>query len=503
MKKILKTPKVIKVLVVEDEPIIGKNIVKLINEYSQEVEVVHLAINGKRALEYLKNNSVDVVFSDIKMPIMDGIELIKNINELYPNILTFFISGFQEFEYARLALEYNVEKYLLKPISKENIKNSIDYIIKTMDKNKVKEKKNTIEEAIGIEQSLTNNQSLCTIIYICVGSFHTMEDEALVNENIVKESNKIENIIIDIINEDKNNIFIKGKTSSEKLLILDMSNKKDPHIIGSKIYKKLVDSLVLPVTIGVSEEAFPMFSMKENIKKLRKQISKNIILFSSNYIPTYVEKSEEKFEKEELTKAIILALTEKSNNKINEAITDIINKFLENKDREIKVILYLKKIAFKFFDNLTTMPDLILEIDNAFSYSIDKETLIQELTLTFHNYSKIEYEEEQNSGDLVCEKVATYINNNYKKSISAIELGEKFNISPIQLARRFKGQYGLSISEYSNNVKINCAKNIIDKVPNILIKEVAIEVGYNDQYYFSKIFKKLTGQWPSEYSKNS
>lgn len=111
----------IKVMIVDDDLIVRKGLSQVIDWKALGADIVCLAGNGRIAADFLDNNDVDIVISDIKMPEMDGLELAQYIYEKNPKILVMLISAYGEFEYAQRAMHYNVKEYLLKPISMENI----------------------------------------------------------------------------------------------------------------------------------------------------------------------------------------------------------------------------------------------------------------------------------------------------------------------------------------------------------------------------------------------
>lgn len=113
--------KLYKVIVVEDEALIRHNITKKIHELNTGFEVIGEAMDGKSALALIEATRPHLVITDIQMPIMNGLELAKNIYYKYPQILIVIISGFSEFNYARKAIEYQVKDYLLKPINSEEL----------------------------------------------------------------------------------------------------------------------------------------------------------------------------------------------------------------------------------------------------------------------------------------------------------------------------------------------------------------------------------------------
>lgn len=108
-------------IIVDDEYRIGQLISKLIHFQEADVELLKISDNSKEALEFILENHPDIVISDIQMPVIDGLELIRRIHEaqLFPHFI--LISGYKEFEYARTALKYGVEDYLLKPVNETEL----------------------------------------------------------------------------------------------------------------------------------------------------------------------------------------------------------------------------------------------------------------------------------------------------------------------------------------------------------------------------------------------
>lgn len=119
------------VLVAEDEPLILESIVRHIETSNQGFEIIGAVHNGEKAWEMIKKHVPHILFSDIQMPVLNGLELFKKTNEEYPDVLKVVISGFADFEYARKAIDYGVQEYMLKPILHEDM-------VKTLQKLRVK-----------------------------------------------------------------------------------------------------------------------------------------------------------------------------------------------------------------------------------------------------------------------------------------------------------------------------------------------------------------------------
>lgn len=114
-----------KVLIVEDNQAVQRNIEKLIHQAGEEYQVVGKMLNGVQGLEFLRKTEVDIVVTDIQMSVMNGLEFIERCRSTFPNIFFMIISGYDEFEYARTAMRLNVHEYILKPVDPQDFKEAL------------------------------------------------------------------------------------------------------------------------------------------------------------------------------------------------------------------------------------------------------------------------------------------------------------------------------------------------------------------------------------------
>lgn len=108
-----------RILLVEDEPAAGRYLRSVIELHHPDFSVVGIAEDGRDALEQVRRLDPDLVITDVKMPVMDGIEFVAELKKKFSDLPALIVSGYQEFEYARRALDTGVVDYLLKPESGE------------------------------------------------------------------------------------------------------------------------------------------------------------------------------------------------------------------------------------------------------------------------------------------------------------------------------------------------------------------------------------------------
>ncbi|QOT11843.1 response regulator [Paenibacillus sp. JNUCC32] len=118
-----------RILVVDDEPMIRMGLAKLITQTDPAMIQAETAGNGMEALEAIQTARPDFIFTDIKMPKMDGLELSKQLYEAYGDITVVVISGYGDFEYAQKCMSYGVKEYLLKPVTKSVVHNTMNKLM--------------------------------------------------------------------------------------------------------------------------------------------------------------------------------------------------------------------------------------------------------------------------------------------------------------------------------------------------------------------------------------
>lgn len=133
-----------RILIADDEKIERAGIRFLLDQMGQEFEIFE-AVNGKEALEWLEQNQADILITDVKMPFVNGIELLEQVTKRCPDMKKVIFSGYGEFEYARQAMRFGVEEYILKPVDPEEFNRVMEKAVADLDSEKREESRKAAE----------------------------------------------------------------------------------------------------------------------------------------------------------------------------------------------------------------------------------------------------------------------------------------------------------------------------------------------------------------------
>ena len=140
-----------KLVLADDEPVTLEALRTVIEAGCPQVEIVGVFRNGRDVIEYIRNNAVDIVVTDIRMPFVDGLEILKFVYEHYSNIKVMIITGFKDFEYAHKAIRYRVNGLLTKPLDYEELTDKIQDLCRQNEQD--------MRKTLGDTQALLVNRS--------------------------------------------------------------------------------------------------------------------------------------------------------------------------------------------------------------------------------------------------------------------------------------------------------------------------------------------------------
>ena len=238
-----------KILVVEDEPPILRGICNKIQKTNANSVIVHTCFNGQEAIDYLCHHPVDVVFTDINMPLVNGLELLEYIKKNYPHIITIILSGYQEFEYAQKAVKLGAYDYLLKPLDITDLQKLLGQIGATFNTTYLKQI--FYAKSPEVFASLSDLLPPLYLVSICVGSLPNKTSVSLYNLNDYWHKIQLDRLLDPFLTGHSHYWMLDSRESNEKLIVLGGISETQLHIITGKLSQHLT-SYSLPVTIAIS-----------------------------------------------------------------------------------------------------------------------------------------------------------------------------------------------------------------------------------------------------------
>lgn len=495
------------VMLVDDEKLITQGLLKLIEWEELGLKVTYTAENGQEALEHFKNDPVDIVISDINMPKMTGLEFIQEVHKLNRNVKFIILSGYDDFAYAREAIKYKVENYILKPIDENELKEALSKIIVNLNDIKLS-KNNSIEKAskfLEFVNGRIDKEKLYEIKeYINIGLNESVYTVGTIIINKGEAGTGYVNIHDIIRNNTKDGFEIVYKLDGRYILInsWNKSITRDQTIeYYKRIRNKLTKELEFDVFIAIGDNVDSIENLKESYR-VATNLESYILTEGTDRCISREDLSDEEesvvnftTEIDNIKKLII----ERESNKLKTYVTGIFDNYkLTPKniyDISIKIILLIDEVSgdFKLYKKYSrdSLSNTIVALCNENTRENIKTFIISELEelIKYMNMSVIKYSP-------VVQQIINNVNDRYYEELSLKTLAQQYNINTSYLGQIFTKEVGLSFSEYLNKIKNSKAKDLILNT-NMKINDIAKAVGYIDTSYFYRKFKKYYGVCPS------
>lgn len=525
-----------RVLIVDDEPFILDGLFHIIQWEEYGAEIVAKAANGIEALNLIENMNIDILITDIKMPEMDGLELLQNIRKLELNPKIIILSGYDDFKLVKEAARLGIENYLLKPIEEDELSatllNTIDKLENEMrTKIRIQESYNFLRENI-LYRWVTNNisdeelKNRAEFLNLNLNANYYMVSIVRLLKRSIQDSYDTNpgNLLFDIRNivskelEDYGNNIMFATVQGDLVILFSWENeevdfKSAVHLLNQcmiNIKRNTQNDVFITIGPAVSGYQQTYLSYNKAFKLLDYQLvmpRSSIVNFESISKNSFETTSMFKIDFEKFKR--ILAAKDKE--AALQFIEDIYAKlrtmegitpeYVRNLTLEILLNILstfnnqnMFQIHKHNFSNLSD--DTLSEILNSHDLS---EVSAQLKSIIEESISKNDSLRQDSNPFII--SLLQYIDKNYAQEMSLKTLSIKFKVNAAYLGQLFKNSTGELFSNYLNRIRIDKAKGMLAGT-NMKIGDIAAKVGYNNVNYFSNLFKKMTGVYPTEYKKN-
>ena len=503
------------VIIVDDEPIIRFGLKSSIDWKVEGLNLVGDFSNGSQALSAMKEGThVDILITDIKMPVMGGLTLMKKAIEHNPKLKVVLVSSYNEFDYVREGLKHGAVDYVLKgTLEPESFLETIQKCVKRLDEEKALEQKvkmanqtNSIKERkvieheikklllndierMGLNPKFRSQQGSYIIAYIKMKNIKAIEEEfgflykSLLLEEIQEHY---------YLKHEEGTIFPIGETEM-LFLIKETGNSQS-----------VIRTLKEEIECGTSIRFCIGFDTITDLEDIEKGFHHSNEAYQSSFFHTnndvfkYVKKNErtgQRLSIDKIKEILIPFDREKvegflAERHIEWATENLHPEDIKKEASDILTSLFMKRI------NISVLIDKCTRLQS--SESLDElVVLLRNEIEECDQLSKQHLDTSFIDNDLL-EKALSYIHEHYTEELTLQILADHIHISRNYFSLLFKRFVNQNFIDYVIELRINRAKDLLSH-STLKVYEVAGESGFKDVKYFSKLFKKMTGMSPGDF----
>ena len=518
------------ILITDDEQIVIDSLSFIISKNFADEARVFTALSGTEAIEIVMKENIDILFMDINMPGLSGLETVSVITKLKPNIVFVILSAFDRFQYAQTAIELGAYKYITKPVNRNVVIETIRGAIQLIQE---KQGKLSADMELHKKLDLVSPMIENDFIYACIFNNEKSIDLSAYLDYFNLSETPWVFCCFEFPNINSDNQY------ETYIKLHEILNKEHRCLISSFMMNRIV--LFFPVFSENPDYA----EVQEQIKKFYNLMSYNIssgiragvstIASDKSLLQASYNEALSALNKADSNGGLVFAEANKNqaagtgadsrqNSSHGEFKNQILKKLSGGDSSGVKSFLELftselfsgqfalDKIKNSFFELIVTANNTTREInknfvsstfDNAFSTlsSLNDKKLIKDFTQTFllECTAAIANIRKTDTNPII-KKICDYVEENLAQDISLEMAADYAGVSSFYLSKLFKEEKGETYINFVTDKRLEKSCQLLYQT-DLSIKEITAEVGYNDQNYYSRIFKTKYGLSPKEYRK--
>lgn len=472
----------ITIVIVDDEKLIRAGIAKMIRDSIQVPLEIFEAKNGKEALELVEKENPNVVITDIRMPIMDGVEMMKNLSQMEKEIKPALIvlSGFDDFVYAKAAIQNGAQAYILKPVDKKELISAVQQAISSSKSNEQKRNEQTLK--------------------------------SIVDEGRIESKTELEGVsfpdgfyCISLMGNHCKKIV---ETVFSSLEFYTLESKKDYECIVIPREAKLQ----LDSDISLNQLSIGVSTTSDNLSALRTLKHQSFCAMLQNFYSTsheiqyYIEPEECDYSRiDELYEHCVTKLMIASVEEIVNSLENLFDFSHFPQENHPFVLDYLyRKICANLFTRYpsVTVNDVYLQLKRIMIENIWQFKTVNEWKIVVIDYFIYisQLLQRNNSNHPYIEEAIAYIKENFSKNINMTVVANQVSVNYTWFSETFKEHTGMNFNEYLKKLRIEEACRLLEK-GCYKVYEISERCGFGDVKYFTKAFKEKMGVSPGEWGK--
>ena len=533
-----------RLLIAEDELWLRKRLVSTIDWSSYGISEVYEAEDGGEALEIALKEKPDIVITDIRMPELSGIDLMKKLNENSIFSKMIVVSGYDDFEYAQGALRMGAINYLLKPVDEEELLDSVKRCVEELKKEKNK-------ETVFDKQSAASEMLMEHIYEDLIFETSEKRTEELLQKLSRKEIGfPFQSAAVVNMQVREHTFFVNDKVKSDMWSVYQWLRRNLQEDCYECQYLYMRGSQIVLLLFGDDLEAKFMERVENWVQLILEALQKelNISLFMAagdvtddfSGIHRSYEMAQKKIKEKRAEEKRILALrNQETEQELNTRFDDVYGEYdfkllikeirngdSEKAQTELQAILQsssrrlqsadMMKLQLIYMNFISRIAGACLPECEAYADElamqcmtvmreliyIGSDTIVTEMWDCLRKFvEKLVEVYQENNGKRkhwMIDQVLQYVEENYNTALSTRDIAGRFFMNTSYFSKLFHEQMGCTFSNYLINVRVEKAKMMLTQT-NMKLYDIAEAVGYTNVQYFSTIFKEKEGLTPSAF----
>lgn len=506
----------LKIMLVDDEPWIRTSLKNKI-DWSDSLQLCAEASDGYEALQLAHSLRPDIIISDVRMPGMTGLEMFKKMRDFLPDVQAIFISGYNEFEYVKSAIELSASGYVLKPIRKEELNETLARCLEKIRKNNLlmHSKQTQMDLLLKMLEAFYYQQTVSakrlSEVLADLG-FHTSymniilvrftapdQDPESLNAQLCRTA-------ASIFMESTCTVF---SVSHSIYGIFLTSSKKTELLAGARsLIRQLSGRSGLDASVALGTTAHSCKALAASFASAHSGL-KLMHLYSSHEIILPGQDKEEGRTSlpKDITSQLLDSIYSRNTSDLNDALKKLREFLLRSPSVTLSDVTHILHLL------LGNILRVLCEQDENNILADEGITLMQDLSTgrpqrevledfcTFCQKAALAPGKAA-SVTTTIEKARRYLDTHYAEEISLKKMAALYYLNASYFSVSFKNVTGKNFNEYLTELRIEKAKKLLSD-PDRKVNQVAHAVGYDDCSYFGKTFRKLTGMTPAEYQRQA
>ncbi len=485
-----------RVLLVDDEMPALRYTQSIIEKYAPFFEVCGTCASSEKALEYLQDHAVDLLITDINMHGINGIELSKQVHDANPHIHIIIISGYAEFEYAQGAIQASVDEYILKPVSVSQMRTVL---------NRLKEKLDTeftlqlskILPALACNDNINQNDvdllfgaSKYRFALIRFGNLNLRLQDKLLSTSLTQPSYA-------------ECYTLRGRDDDEQILVFN-EQSLEAFLTSISVYMSQRSSggtWTVVYTSAIQTIGHLYTFINQSLLRLKAQVSigRHQMLALGSPLPN---NEQEQFTASELRQLSYLATSGKPSKQVKDHFLSVASDWEKTKLTQTQAWVMVRQMVRSLSATIPSldarMDDTLNEIQDLFQYASSYGDLLMNIYSVLFNETAPQ--DRKMSTSELYDFAIHYIDEHYSEPLSMQSVSEEMGISKTYLSRLFRNYSDTTFNTYLTRRRMEVAMQLLNSRPNLLLRDVAAFVGYEDASYFSRVFHQYYGMTASVFT---